>query len=91
VSLANVRAHWRFLVTLFVLFLALLAAGPLLFYGLPRLLGGVFDRFGSASVLVMGLIFAAAALGWLFFVLWAGDKADRLALGDAPPEEERNG
>ena len=77
-SLADVRKHWRFLAVVLLIFVLVAAAGPLLFYGLPALGSVIGDRFGNWSMPVLALIFVVFPLGWLFFVLWAGDKADRL-------------
>jgi hypothetical protein len=87
VSLENARRHWRFLAMMLLVFVALAAAGPLLFYGLPSLLEPMMDRFGSSAVVLLGVVFAAVTLGWLFFVLWVGDRADHLALGDNEDED----
>jgi hypothetical protein len=80
VSLANVRKHWRFLATTALIFVALAAAGPLIFYGSGPLFEWVFDSPGLGFVLIFGTIFAVAVLGWIVFVPWAGDKADHLTL-----------
>ena len=79
-SLANVRKHWRFLAVVLLIFMLVAAAGPLLFYGLGPLVSAIIDRFGSRSMPIMAMIFGVFTLGWLFFVLWAGDKADRLTM-----------
>jgi hypothetical protein len=88
VSLANVQKHWRFLLAVFVIFLAVAAAAPLLFYGLPALMGLLADRFGNGAVLVMAVVFIVAVLGWLFFVLWVGDWVDRRTMGSNAEGEE---
>lgn len=77
-SLANARKHWRFLAVVLLIFLAAAASGPLIFYGLGPALQMIFDRFGEHAAPVIAVIFAALTLGWLFFVLWAGHRADRL-------------
>jgi hypothetical protein len=82
VSLANARKHWRFLAAVMAILLVLAAVPPVLIYGVGPLLGALADSFGNEAILAFGVIFAAGSLGWLFFVLWAGDKADRAALGE---------
>jgi len=77
VSLENVRRHWRFLATMLVIFVAVAAAGPLIFYGVRPLASMIFESFGGESVLVMALLFTVFSLGWLFFVLCAFHRADR--------------
>jgi hypothetical protein len=73
VSLAAVREHWRLLAKLALAFVAIAAAGPLLFAAL--LYGGAaVDRFGEEGALILGFTFIAAAFGWLFMVLAAGSR-----------------
>ena len=79
-SIANVRKHWRFLVGVVLIFVALAAAGPLLFYGTGPLFGLLLERPSFGFVLVFGLVFALAVLGWMALVPWAGDKADHMIL-----------
>jgi hypothetical protein len=90
-TLANVRRHWRFLATVLVILCVLATVPAVLIYGLGPLMATVAERFGDESILVFGLVFAAATLGWLFFVLWAGDKADRMSLGAAASDTKGDG
>ena len=76
-SLANARKHWRALAGLAAIFAALVAMGPIIFYGIGPVFGPLLNAMGSEAMLVIAAAIAVFVLGSLAFALWAGNRADR--------------
>ncbi|MCA1198926.1 hypothetical protein K9B35_13195 [Sphingomonas sp. R647] len=76
-SMANARKHWRGLAGMAAIFVALVAMGPIFFYGIGPVFGPLVDAMGSEAMLVIAAAIAVFVLGSLAFALWAGNRADR--------------
>ena len=73
-SIANVRQHWRFLVKVVLIFLTVIVIGPMILFGIGSFLYGITSPLGPGNIVIVGIAMAMVTLGWLFFVLWLGNR-----------------